>query len=953
VVRFVRARGGPEAVAELLRLARVEATAEELCDPTRWFSYEDRIRLFEALVEVLDDEDAPFELGSSAARSGMHPSVVLAVRAFGSPRAVFQQLPKAVGKFTTTSTMRMLAVGTTSAVIDYRLHEGYEHSRLDCRYAQGLFSAIPTLFGLAPGRVVHDGCESDGFPTCTYEVTWERRRRRWGLRSADRTELQALREQLTTLRSAASDLAGSDDLEVALERIVARAGTAVLAPAYLCVVDAPDGGPPLVHHAGLEADRAATVVATLREGGDLGRNAVVVPVATARRQHGHLAAIYPEGQIGPVGERELLAAYARHAGAALDQLRAVEELRRDESRARSLLQLAHALAATDDAEEVADVVVGALVEIVGSPRASLLRWDPDEGELRTAAAAGHQVEAEREAILGARLRPDDTPELVEMLARREPTVLDRATVSPSLRRILDAIGNERLVAVPLLASDTLLGVAAVGWGRGAAREVVSEDVVERLLGVAEQAASALQNARLLEEIRHRSLHDHLTGLPNRQLFTSHLDALLRTPGPRSTTAVLYGDLDGFKPVNDEFGHAAGDELLRQVAARLRGTVRPEDLVARLSGDEFAVVVTVADLASATGLAERVVDALATPFRVEGRDVRVTISIGVALHDGAARGDADQLLRSADAAMYEAKQRGRNQVVTAGCPAWSVAAGSLGDELAIALSEGQLRAHYQPIVALPPAHDAEPRTVGAEALARWDHPRLGELSPAAFLALAEQRGLAVDLDLAVLDDACRSFAEVVGPEASGDAGAAVPYHLAVNVSVTTLLDDRFAAAVRDARTRHGLAPGQLLLEITENRSLVDLPGVVQRLTELRRMGVRISLDDFGTGYSTLTWLHGLPIDQVKIDRSFVTPLPDDEAAAALVRGVVALGRELALEVVAEGVETEAQLATLRAAGCRWAQGYRFGRPSSCLASTLGLVRGPADVGQPRASRLTPT
>jgi diguanylate cyclase (GGDEF)-like protein len=925
VVRFVRARGGPDAVDALLARSGVDATSDELCDPSRWFSYADRIRLFEAMVEVLDDEDAPYELGASAARSGLNPSVVLAVRAFGSPRQVFQQLPRAVSKFTTTSTMRVRAASATRATIDYELHDGYEHSRLDCRYAQGLFAAVPTVFGLPQAKVVHGRCESDGHPVCSYEVSWDRRSRRpWRRRSAQGTELRALREQLAALQSAASDLTGSDDLTVAIERIVARAGAAVLAPAYLCVVSAPEGGAALVHHAGLGSEAAAEATATLRAGRPL-PNAIVVPVATARRHHGHLAALYPSGQVGTHGDRQLLGAYARHAAAALDQLWAFDAVRRDGNRARSLLHLAHELAATDDAEEVAELVVAALLDIIDCPRATVLRWDPDHGELRAVATAGRMRDDERDAMFAARIRPDDTPELVEMLARRAPTTLEVTEVSPVLEHLLAAVGVDRLVAVPLTAGGTLLGLATVGWTRADGPEVVTEDTVERLQGVAEQAAAALHNARLLEEVRHRSLHDALTGLPNRLRFGAELDTRLCDRSDAGATAVLYADLDGFKPVNDEFGHAAGDELLRQVAARLRGAVRPADVVARLSGDEFAVVVDVADLVAATTLAERVVDVLAAPYRVEGRDLRVTASIGIALQDGPG-GDGDRLLRRADTAMYVAKQRGRNQVVAAGS-AVPVASGSLGDELATAIAHGEVRAHYQPVAELAVDGGSAPEVTGVEALVRWHHPRLGTLAPAAFLPLAEQRGLVVDLDLVVLRDACRTFAAALA-----DRSIEAARHLAVNVSVVTLLDERLVAVVREARGAFDLAPGQLVLEVTENRSLVDLPGVVQRLTELRRMGVRISLDDFGTGYSTLTWLQGLPIDQIKIDRSFVAPLPQ-EPAAALVRGIVALGRELSLEVVAEEVEREDQLAALHAAGCRRVQGYLFGRPTPDLAAAL--------------------
>lgn len=666
LLRYVEARGGRAAVEAVLARAELPHTYAELTDESRWFSYADRIALFEATAAVFDDPEVTFAVGASAVTNGLAPSMILLVRALGSPRQVFRQLAHSAPKFTTASTLEVLESGETHAVLRLRLHEGFVHSRHDCRYAQGLFTTVPVMFGLPPARVLHDECESDGKPACIYHVTWDRRTRgSWRRRRThhgDRTELVALRGQLEALQLAASDLVGSDDLTVALERIVARAGAAVVAPAHLCVVESPDGHGPLVHSAGLSPERAYQLTDRLRAGDELGDHAVVVPVSTARRHHGWLAALYPEDRRGPAGDRDLLRAYAGHAGAVLDQLVALEASRRGESRARALLNLAHDLAATTDPQQIAERVVAALPGIVGSTRATLLRWDPARSELRAVACEGFD-DAERAALLAGAVRPDESPELLEMLYEREPVVLDSGSATPALRRLLLAVNARRFVAVPLLASDGLLGVATVDWPADT-HALLGEEVVERLRGVADQAANALQRAHLLETVEHRSLHDALTGLPNRVLFARHLEAALGAAGDDTVVGILFCDLDRFKVINDTLGHAAGDELLRQVAARLRSIGRGEDLVARLSGDEFALVVQVTGCADAVGMATRLVACFAEPFRVEGRDLEVTTSVGVACRTGP-DGNGDRLLRAADSAMYDAKQRGRNQVAVAG------------------------------------------------------------------------------------------------------------------------------------------------------------------------------------------------------------------------------------------------------------------------------------------------
>jgi diguanylate cyclase (GGDEF)-like protein len=660
VLSFVRQQAGERAVEETLRRAGIPFSARDLSLPSHWVSYDTRIRLFAAATDVLGDPATMFRVGREALLNGLPPGLVLLLRTIGSPRQVYRQLPKAVAKFSTTSTMEVLACGGTEATIRFTLHEGYRHSRLDCDYVQGLIGAVPTVFGLPEATVRHDECESDGHPACTYHLTWENRRRApWRRRrvgTADH-ELVALRNQLRTLQEAARDLSASDDVETVLHRIVVRAAHAVLAPAYLLAVAPPAGGAPRVQSDGLPDGEEPGLAARLLAGEDLGPHAVVVDVASARRRHGRLAALYPPGHGAMGDERAMLAAYAGHAAAALDLLMALDEARLEAGRAGALLALAHELAATEDVDGVCRVVAEALPRVVNCGRASVLTWDPAEGFLRTRASVGMSAEETR-VLMTTVLRAEDTPELVEMLGDRVPRILRAATSTPALRALLEGVGSADVVAVPMLAGPTLLGVAAVGWTEGETPASLEGDVLARLSGVGDQAATALQKARLLETVRHQATHDALTGLPNRALFVQSLERALRDAPADRDLAVLFCDLDGFKAVNDTYGHAAGDELLRQVAARLGSTVRPGDTVGRLSGDEFAVLLpSLAGPHAASALAARVAACFETPFRLDGQEVEVGTSVGIALRTGAG-GSVEELLREADAAMYRNTERRR-------------------------------------------------------------------------------------------------------------------------------------------------------------------------------------------------------------------------------------------------------------------------------------------------------
>ena len=942
LLRYVRREGGPDAVADVLERARVTHTSEELQEVSHWVGYDTRLRLFEAATEVLGDPRTMFSVGAEAMRGGVDQYILMILRALGSPRAVFRQLPRMVPKFSTTSTMTVLESGATSALLSYRLHDGYQHSRLDCEYAQGLFAAVPGLFGLPPATIEHVECESDGFPACVYRVGWKRYRRlplplvRRAASVSTELEVAGLRAQIHELQHAAADLVASDDVGTVLDRITDRAVAAVLAAGYLLVVTDPRDGGSVVRARGLTPGQTQVLAERVLAGEDLGSSALVVDVSSARRRHGRLVALYGAGYEGQPDDEPLLRAYASHAAAALDLLTALEESRRQERRASALLTLAHELAAESDAVAVARVIASALPGVVGCDMASVMRWDPGRGVLVPMASTGYSQEV-RDALRDQGLPAGQIPELLEMLAHHGPVHISAGDASHQARGALVSVGMGRIIMVPLLSGDTMMGVAVAGWTTEVGDDAAHAEAMARMRGISDQGATALANARLLATVRHQSEHDALTGLPNRAAFGALLDEALLHAAAGRATAVLFCDLDRFKTVNDGLGHAAGDEMLRQVAARLRGQLRERDVVGRLGGDEFGVLlVDVEDEGLPLAVANRLVEELDEAFRIAGRELRGTVSVGVAVHVGP-DGRGDRLLAAADAAMYVAKQSGRNQVALAGDTATPRTTPSLEAELAVAVASDELRLFFQPVV---DSSDHVATVIGAEALLRWDHPRLGLLAPGAFLPLAEEVGLVTELDLWAVDAACAAWS-------GWPSGRAGPLRIAVNLASATLVDRRLLPAVRTAVTRHGVPAGLLHLEVVESRSLTDLPGVIQHLAELRQLGVRISLDDFGTGYSTLTWLQQLPVDEVKIDRSFISGLPDHAASLGVVRGVLALARELGIGVVAEGVETAEQLCTLRRAGCDTVQGYLLGRPAPVLTLDVTLpAPAPGCVDLPR-------
>ena len=424
-----------------------------------------------------------------------------------------------------------------------------------------------------------------------------------------------------------------------------------------------------------------------------------------------------------------------------------------------------------------------------------------------------------------------------------------------------------------------------------------------------------------EKIHQLAFYDVLTGLANRRLLMDHLQhALAASARHGSRGALLIVDLDHFKTINDTLGHDVGDQLLREVGARIRYCVRVGDTVARLGGDEFIVLVEDLDEApdvaasQAEGVGRKIMHALSQPYRLGSSLQHSTPSIGVALFDGGAA-QADELLRQADLAMYQAKAEGRNSLRFFDPHMQTVvsARAALQSDLREAMKTGQLSLHIQPQV------DAAGCITGAEALLRWSHPVRGYVSPAEFIPVAEESGLMNELGQWVLQQACRLLVDWA------QRPALHPLTLAVNVSVQQFRHPDFVAHVREILLRSGADASRLKLEITESLLMDNVEDVIAKMEALRAQGVRFSLDDFGTGYSSLAYLKRLPLDQLKIDASFVRDLLTDPNDAAIVRTIIALAASLGLQVVAEGVETEAQRQALAVQGCPAYQGYLFSRP----------------------------
>jgi diguanylate cyclase (GGDEF)-like protein/PAS domain S-box-containing protein len=519
--------------------------------------------------------------------------------------------------------------------------------------------------------------------------------------------------------------------------------------------------------------------------------------------------------------------------------------------------------------------------------------------------AGRRVSAVRDSHAGAALE-SGAATIVPDWSQEE-----RFTMPPVLR----AFGAASSMAVMIDGKDHPFGVLDV---HATDPECFTPKDVPFLQAAANVLADAFERHAADQALRHRVLHDALTGLPNRLSFVEALtESLKRATGSGSPIGILFLDLDHFKLINDSLGHHAGDALLRAVAPRLRAHLRPGDVVARFGGDEFGVLIDrLADEEEAIAIADRVSSAFTQPFAMEGVEHFVSASIGVAVARTAEQRtvNAELLIRDADAAMYRAKEGGRNRCVLfdAEMRAGAMLRLEVERELRHALDRDELTLHYQPVINL-----ATGDVTGLEALVRWQHPNRGLLDPAEFVSIAEDSGLIEPIGRWVQEQACRQA--LAWHDLRPDAR---PLDVAVNLSARQVAHRDLPATVAEIIGRTGIDPAHLRLEITESVLVEESATAIASLEALNEIGVRLVLDDFGTGYSSLAYLNRFPFHALKIDRSFVDALGIEQERTAIVEAIIGMARALSLDVIAEGVENEVQLAELRRLGCDYAQGHLF-------------------------------
>jgi diguanylate cyclase (GGDEF)-like protein len=660
ILARVRRVGGEEAVARLLGHSGTGRSREYLEDVGNWVPYGEAIALWEAGERVTQDPGFARHVGEDAIKVLGGTATATVLRSLGSPEEHIRRLSVSSRRWSTAARLEAVECRAGYAEVRAVASEGITRHRQHCEWTSGMLSLVTVLFGLSPARVEHTRCQALGAPDCRYHISWD---------PADaggsdseqiamlRSQLHSLSERLEGVFATAADLIETGDVDETLARIADRAAQQVRAPRYLLAVRTSRDGGVVCHHKGLESGEAEEVARRLFAGEEVPPHWCDAVVQSRHREYGRLVAMYQEGAGFLPQERELLELYARYAATALDSATALLEARsnRDEAQRRheeasALLELARRLASAGSTDDIAARLADAIPTVIDCDRVAVSLWDEEAGELVRRAV--HSTNGEEMTV--ARFRPEDIPRLAGWLEHPdpEPYFLDHQT-SP-IREPLEQIGAVASVSVPIATRQRFLGTVHFSVRERPERLAPSPELRDRLSGVVAHAVIALENGRLVDHITHQARHDQLTGLANRLAFGECMAEAVGAEDARRF-ALFYIDLDHFKPVNDEFGHEAGDSLLCAASGRLSNCARPGDTVARLGGDEFAVIVrAIDDESQLAPIAERLGEAFSAPFVIAGHEIKVRASIGRAVWPVDAT-DVEGLLRKADATMYRTKR----------------------------------------------------------------------------------------------------------------------------------------------------------------------------------------------------------------------------------------------------------------------------------------------------------
>ncbi|HXQ59242.1 MAG TPA: diguanylate cyclase [Acidimicrobiales bacterium] len=659
LLSVVHQRTGDDGVNRVLAIAGERRSAADLDRPDGWSTYQQGLALFRAAADVLEDPDVGRKAGVEVFRRYAGTEVMALLRSIGSPAEMIRVYPSISAKQSTITHAEVAEVGDAYGMISVT-SPYYRRDSHFCGYTLGALSQFPVLFGMEPAEVEEVQCQTRGDARCLVRVGWDPTS---SIEASLEREVVLLREQMLvltkrfeSLESVAKELSSSRDVNSMLETITRRAGIAVRAPRYLLVAQLPGDPAPRIHSVGFSPAEAEAAAQDILHSGsdDQAGSRLVVDIESSRGHFGRLAAFYPEHYHFLPQERSLLMAYAGHAAAALETAAALDESRDRNTTLSALLALGKTLAEESTPVALAERLAHAMPEIVNCGQADVLLWDPADALLvHTASTAVADLDGAT-----APKRVSDGS-LANRLGEMATPTLVTSTSDPVLSSILALTGLPSGVLVPIAARNTLFGVIVVG---GDGSELRGDGTVaERVSGVASLAATALEGLALLQEIRHQALHDPVTDLANSRLFEDRVSqalSLARRGGGR--LALLFVDLDRFKAVNDTHGHKVGDELLRAVAERLLVTVRNEDTVARIGGDEFGILVRdAADDGDAEVVAAKIVAALGQPFVVRSVTLSVGASVGVTMFPEPAD-TFDSVVSRADSAMYQAKANGRGR-----------------------------------------------------------------------------------------------------------------------------------------------------------------------------------------------------------------------------------------------------------------------------------------------------